>query len=84
MRTTTSMHAMNYEQRLAELTAAARDCGTHAVNFDTCGVCGKHFPECEVERLIDDEICGCDDGPACPGARVRVALRRFKEVEDDE
>jgi hypothetical protein len=71
-----------YERRIAELIAEAKDCGTHPINFDTCGVCGKHFAECEVERLVDDEVCGCDDGPACPGARVRVVLRKLKASGD--
>lgn len=59
---------------------AARDCGTHPVNDDTCGVCGLHFHECESEmRCVGDETDGRDIPIgrefACPGARVRLALK---------
>jgi len=70
-------HAHADGKRIAELEAvveAARPCGTHPVNDDTCGVCGLHFAECEAERASDDDSPDATTFPACPGARVRLAL----------
>lgn len=64
---------------LAALMAAAKACGTHDVNFDTCGVCHKHIVECE------DDMSTTDEKPpltnfffTCPGARVRAALKKLE------
>jgi hypothetical protein len=62
------------------LLAAAEECGTSWDNPDTCGVCHKHFDECEEEQhCVGDEFAPGRDiplgrEPACPGARVRAAL----------
>jgi hypothetical protein len=57
---------------------AGRACGISEVG-DTCGVCHKHFQECE------DDLATHEDPPftrdkmwfACPGARIRQALVRY-------
>ncbi len=55
---------------LVHLREAARDCAVSSDNSDTCGVCGKHFSECEAERMERD-----DQGVfACSGARLRAAM----------
>jgi hypothetical protein len=63
-------------RRVAELEAVLKDCGRHAVNADTCGVCKKHFKECEEDRIADEDRNGVliDVGFACPGARARELL----------
>jgi len=78
---------MRYDEKLAiargqiqALRAALRDCATHPVNADTCGVCGRHFPECEVDQQFMEAPSMVKDPtlirqPACAGARAREALR---------
>jgi hypothetical protein len=60
-----------YESRLAALTEAARDAARHPVHSDTCGVCGKHFEECEEGFEIGT---GPKPKPGCAGAQLRAAL----------
>ena len=65
--------------RTSALESAARDCGVDVNNPDTCGVCHKHFAECEEDQnCVGDETDTNDipigREPACPGARVRAAL----------
>jgi hypothetical protein len=61
-----------------ELATVLKDCGTNTDNPDTCGVCGKHFHECEEQKLCDEELDGTlvDIGFSCPGARAREILAR--------
>jgi len=62
--------------KLRLLRLAAEACGTDNDNPDTCGVCHKHFAECEAERASHDDppFTDANTFPACPGARVRQAL----------
>lgn len=58
---------------------ALQDCARHSINFDTCGVCGQHFDDCESDRAVADEDQPFTDEntfPACPGARARALLAR--------
>ena len=67
------------EARVAELETAAQDAGTHPICTDTCGVCGKHFEECEVEMSSHDDppwTSSTRVWPSCPGARIRAALAK--------
>jgi hypothetical protein len=60
------------------LRVAAADCAVDTSNPDTCGVCHKHFDECEDERVWYDDtppMTRDKSEPECPGARVRIALR---------
>jgi hypothetical protein len=63
------------------IVRAAREC---AISFigDTCGVCGLHFHECEVERCSHDDLPFTEDNSffECAGARVRAALARHDEA----
>ncbi len=65
---------------LRKIAKAAEAAGTHEVNFDTCGVCGLHFEECEVERVSHDDAPGAETFPACAGARIRSALLELKAL----
>lgn len=60
--------------RARKSLAAAHLCGWDNDNPDTCGVCHKHFAECEQERVIVGDVNDADE-PACPGARVRRAMQ---------
>lgn len=69
--------ALSALEGLKPLRKAAFDCGTDSDNPDTCGVCHKHFADCEMERMTHDDDLPFDRAktfPACPGARVRAAL----------
>jgi hypothetical protein len=69
---------------------AAQECGTSPDNPDTCGVCHKHFAECEEEEYVVDDELGLQSDrplhrePACPGARVRAALAARTLLSADE
>jgi len=52
---------------------ALKDCAVNETNPDTCGVCGKHFADCDVDRRHVGEPDGPEE-PMCPGARARMAL----------
>jgi len=52
------------------LERALKSCAVDEDNPDTCGVCGHHFADCEV----DHRLVGDDDELACAGARARAAL----------
>jgi hypothetical protein len=72
------------ESRLHAAEEALRDCGTNDTNPDTCGVCGKHFAQCEEERWVDgdeDEPYLAKTRPACAGARARAALPAKEKSE---
>ena len=62
------------------LREALRDCGTHEINADTCGVCGKHFADCETDTRYAGHMSDPETPVpppveyACPGARARAAL----------
>lgn len=58
------------------LILSAIDCARSRDNPDTCGVCGKHFKECEEERVTR----GDEEEPACAGARVRAALVEMRAL----
>ncbi len=64
------------ESAMAILRVAAEACAVDVDNPDTCGVCHKHFDECEAERLSheDPPYSDANTFPECPGARVRRAL----------
>jgi len=67
------------------IVRAARACAISGNNPDTCGVCHKHFHDCEEEKSTHD---GDNDVPyddmtwffSCAGARVRQALARHDEA----
>ncbi len=67
--------------RIAALAAALAACGTSDVNPDCCGVCSKHFHECDQDKATHQEypVSGRWDEaqmfPACAGGRARVLLR---------
>lgn len=64
---------------LQALRDAAMDCGVDTNNPDTCGVCHKHFGDCEEDRVWHDDTLPMTQEtslPACVGARVRAALVR--------
>jgi len=73
----------DYERELAEAKRILRACGTSRDSPDTCGVCGKHFADCdshvlvdheefgEVEVIIDSDLTPPDAQKACPGAQAR-------------
>lgn len=67
-------------EKMAKLRPVLETCGTSTDNPDTCGVCGKHFKECEEERVAEEVETSdgtklSDDGFACPGARARELLK---------
>ena len=68
---------------LMAIIRAARECAIRDYpNGDTCGVCHKHFDECEEDKMTHDDEVPMDDKKmffACPGARMRLALARKKE-----
>jgi hypothetical protein len=66
------------EAVVTELKAILIPCGTNRLNHHTCGVCRKHFEDCEAEvHYTGWPNPGPDDGPfkSCAGARVRKALQ---------
>lgn len=65
---------------LDTLRAIAAECGTNTDNPDTCGVCHKHFGDCEKDRAWQDDSAPMTHEtsvPACPGARVRAVLAKM-------
>ena len=63
------------------IVRAARECAISDHNPDTCGVCHKHFHECEEEKSShDDSLFNDNFFFSCPGARVREALARHDEA----
>jgi hypothetical protein len=58
------------QRKIARLCEALEDCAVNSCNPDTCGVCGKHFHECEAETHYRDHVERFD----CSGARARKAL----------
>lgn len=56
---------------------AAAACGWDSTNPDTCGVCHRHFDECEKEwHQTIDRSEKVVERPDCPGARVRLAMQK--------
>jgi hypothetical protein len=66
--TPTVAHALRAERD--RLVAAIEDCAVNSNNLDTCGMCGRHFPQCEKEKLWRDDERNAKVF-ACPGARAR-------------
>jgi hypothetical protein len=72
--------ALSTLESLNTLRVAAADCGTNTDNPDTCGVCHKHFDDCEADRVWQDDTAPMTletSFAACPGARVRAVLARM-------
>jgi hypothetical protein len=80
-----NMKLLNERAFMEKLKATLKDCGTHFVNADTCGVCGKHFHDCEELKSCEEiEVLPSTvshasyiltpSGFACPGARARALL----------
>jgi hypothetical protein len=70
------------EDEVRRLREALSDCGTHAINADTCGVCGEHFAFCESDLEAFGDIVDENGIPrgrrfACPGARARALLEKL-------
>ena len=68
---------------LLDVAEEAQHAGVNEQNPDTCGVCGKHFAECEEERSTHDEppyTAAPVDWPSCPGARIRESLAAFAKT----
>lgn len=73
------LNGYNYDPSDTAIEAvlrAANACGTNTHNPDTCGVCHKHFRDCEAERVSYDDPPINDDNsfPECAGAMMRIAL----------
>ena len=51
----------------------------HPINFDTCGVCGKHYWECDEDLVHLGDMDGPTE-PACPGGKARLLLRAQPDV----
>lgn len=69
-------------EHLRQLRKAATAAGANQNNPDCCGVCGKHFAECEEDVFVvpaDDTENDLDIPTgrefACAGALIRAALR---------
>lgn len=72
--------ALSTLESLNALRMAAADCAANTDNPDTCGVCHKHFEDCETDRVWQDETAPMTPETsmaACPGARVRAVLARM-------
>lgn len=70
------------EIQLTELIEAAKEAAIHSVNTDTCGVCGLHFDECEVDTYIDDWPVTPETKVyfSCAGAKLRKVFVESKEL----
>lgn len=74
----TKGYRQHAEQERDAFKAVLKLCATHPVNPDTCGVCGLHLNECDVDLvLVDCENPSGPTEPACAGAKAR-ALLNFK------
>lgn len=79
-----TFRVVNALDKLVQVAEAAREAAVHGVCTDTCGVCGYHFADCEKD------VASYADGPpfkqedlffACPGARIRSALKAIGIVD---
>jgi hypothetical protein len=54
-----------------------QDCAVSTDNPDTCGVCSKHFADCEkaTRATLDEQDRITVEEPSCPGARARALLQ---------
>jgi len=79
--------ALGVLEALHALREAAHDCGIDSNNPDTCGVCHKHFHECEQDRVWQDDdlpMTAENSLPGCPGARLRAVLARTAKLTNPD